>query len=153
MVHLSMLPEGSRNNLQTLEVQSFDHKPWVEGKPLAERTIAIVSSAGLMRRGAPPFRGGDHHYTVIAQSLPAADLMMSHISVNFDRTGFQQDANVMLPRDRLAELAADGVIGAVADHHYSFMGATDPLQMETDARELAGRLKAAGVDSVLGIPV
>ena len=51
---------------------------------------------------------------------------MSHISTNFDRTGFQQDINVVFPVDRLRELAARGTIGSVADFHYSFMGATAP---------------------------
>ena len=37
--------------------------------------------------------------------------------------------------------------------HYSFMGATDPVQMEPYARELAGRLKQDNVDSVLLAPV
>jgi D-proline reductase (dithiol) PrdB len=64
-----------------------------------------------------------------------------------------QDINTVLPLDRLAELARDGVIGSVASHHYSFMGATDPRGMEDEARELAGRLKADKVDSVLLVPV
>ena len=41
----------------------------------------------------------------------------------------------------------------MADTHYSFMGATDPLEMEPYARELAGRLKQDNVDSVLLAPV
>ncbi len=79
--------------------------------------------------------------------------MISHISINFDRTGFQEDWNVVFPLDRLTELAAEGVIGSVAQTHYSFMGATDPVQMEPDARELAGRLKQDNVDAVILSPV
>jgi D-proline reductase (dithiol) PrdB len=78
---------------------------------------------------------------------------MSHISINFDRTGFQEDWNVAFPLDRLNELAADGVIGSVARTHYAFMGATDPVEMEPHARELAGRLKADRVDAVILSPV
>jgi D-proline reductase (dithiol) PrdB len=79
--------------------------------------------------------------------------MMSHVSVNFDRTGWQRDVNVVYPIDRLNELAAEGVIGSVAATHYSFMGATDPKLMEGNARELAGRLKADRVDAVVLLPV
>ena len=50
---------------------------------------------------------------------------MSHISVNVDRSGFQQDFNVDFPVERLKEMAVDGEIGSVADFGYSFMGATD----------------------------
>jgi D-proline reductase (dithiol) PrdB len=79
--------------------------------------------------------------------------MMSHVSVNFDRSGFYADHNVALPRERLAELAAEGVIGAVSAQHYSFMGATEPDKMEPHARELAGKLLASDVDTVLLVPV
>jgi D-proline reductase (dithiol) PrdB len=64
------------------------------------------------------------------------DLVMSHTSTNFDRTGFQQDWNVVFPLDRLRELTDQGLIGSIADFHYSFMGATDPKLMEPMARDL-----------------
>ena len=53
----------------------------------------------------------------------------------------------------LLALAEDGVIGSVASHHYSFMGATDPRAMEGGVRELSGRLKSDAVDTVLLVPV
>jgi D-proline reductase (dithiol) PrdB len=79
----------------------------------------------------------------------ANNLLCSHISINFDRTGFQEDWNVVFPLDRLTELAAEGEIGSVAATHYSFMGATDPVQMVDGAREVAGKLKDEQVDAVL----
>ncbi|MBT3701184.1 MAG: hypothetical protein HOG12_06675 [Alphaproteobacteria bacterium] len=78
---------------------------------------------------------------------------MSHVSVNFDRTAFQQDLEAIFPLGHLAELASDGVIGSVATDHYSFMGATDPVKMEDEARELASRMKADNVNTVILIPV
>jgi D-proline reductase (dithiol) PrdB len=78
---------------------------------------------------------------------------MSHVSVSYDRTGFQQDLNVVLPIDRLRELAAEGVIGAAADTHYSFMGAVAPEAMEPQARKLSQTLKDDGVDSLILLPV
>ena len=100
-------------------------------------------------RGANPFRGRDPDYRAIPADTKPEELLISHISINFDRTGFQEDWNVVFPLDRLNELAADGVIGSVAEAHYSFMGATDPIQMEPHARELAGRLKRDNVDAVI----
>ena len=91
--------------------------------------------------------------TRFPRQLRREDLLCSHISINFDRTGLQEDWNVAFPVDRLRELVAEGTIGSMADTHYSFMGATDPLQMEPHARELAGRLKQDNVDSVLLAPV
>jgi D-proline reductase (dithiol) PrdB len=116
----------------------------VTGPALSQRRVAIVSSAGLVVRGEDPFRGRDPHYHAIPATTPPEDLLCSHISINFDRTGLQEDWNVAFPIDRLRELAAEGTIGSMADTHYSFMGATDPLQMEPHARELAGRLTYLG---------
>lgn len=83
-----------------------------------------------------------------------ADLVMSHISVNFDRSGFRSDANVVFPLDRLKELAAEGTIGSVAAWHYSFMGAPwPPVRFEPKARELAPLLRRDGVDAAVLLPV
>ena len=78
---------------------------------------------------------------------------MSHLSINFDRTGFQQDVNVVFPIDRLHELVRDGMIGSAADYHYAFMGAAPIRQLEPRARQLAGLLKRDRVDAVLLTPV
>jgi D-proline reductase (dithiol) PrdB len=104
-------------------------------------------------RGEDPFRGRDQDYRVIPARTKPGELLTSHISINFDRTGFQEDWNVIFPLDRLNELASDGVISSVADTHYSFMGAIDPTQSEVHARELAGRLKQDHVDAALLPPV
>lgn len=159
MVRLSQLPEGSRNGALNLECPVFDEHPWVEGPPLAQRRVAIISTAGLHVRDDRPFMVGTSganipgDYRVIPGDTEANDLVMSHISTNYDRSGFQKDWNVVFPLDRLTELAQQGVIGSVADYHYSFMGATAPQQMETAARTLAGLLKGDGVTAALLVPV
>ena len=136
-----------------MECPDFETSPWVTGPALSQRRVAIVSSAGLVVRGEDPFRGRDPDYRAIPADTKPEDLLISHISINFDRTGFQEDWNVVFPLDRLQELAAEGAIGSVAQTHYSFMGATDPVQMEPHARELAGRLKQDDVDAVILSPV
>jgi D-proline reductase (dithiol) PrdB len=153
VTRLTDLPPGQAQRLAELECPDFATRPWVAGPPLAERRVAIVSSAGLVVRGEDPFRGRDPDYRAIPATAVANDLLCSHISINFDRTGFQEDWNVVFPLDRLRELAAEGTIGSLAQTHYSFMGATDPVQMEPHARELAGRLKQDQVDAVILSPV
>ena len=147
------LPPAQAKRLAELECPNFTTEPWVTGPPLSRRRVAIVSSAGLVVRGEDPFRGRDPDYRAIPTSTKPEKLLVSHISINFDRTGFQEDWNVVFPLDRLNELAGDGVIGSVAETHYSFMGATDPVQMEPHARELGGRLKRDHVDAVILSPV
>ena len=153
MTRLTDLPAGQAQRLAELECPDFTTRPWVKGPPLSRRRIAIVSSAGLVVRGEDPFRGRDADYRAIPAATRAEDLLCSHISINFDRTGFQEDWNVVFPIDRLRELADDRSIGSVASMHYAFMGATDPVQMEPHARELAGRLKQDSVDTVILAPV
>jgi D-proline reductase (dithiol) PrdB len=153
MTRLTDLPPAQAKRLAELECPAFETRPWVGGPELSRRRVAIVSSAGLVRRGETPFRGRDADYRVISADTRPDQLLISHISINFDRSGFQEDWNVVFPLDRLNELAADGEIGSVAKTHYAFMGATDPVQMEPHARELAGRLKSDRVDAVILTPV
>ena len=153
MARLSDLPEGMTEHLLKLSLPEFDDTAPVAGPPVANRRVAIVTSAGLVRRGEDAFAPGDADYRVIPGDVQGADLLMSHISVNYDRAGFVEDTNVVFPIDRLRELAEDGTIGSVADHHYSFMGATDPAAMAAPAAQVAGHLKADRVDAVLLTPV
>jgi D-proline reductase (dithiol) PrdB len=152
-VRLNDLPAAMAKRLAELECPDFKTRPWVEGPPLARRRVAVVSSAGLVLRGEKPFRGRDPDFRAIPGTTRPDQLLMSHISINYDRTGFQEDWNVVFPLDRLNEMAAEGTIGSVAATHYSFMGATDPVQMEDYAREVAGYLQQDKVDAVILSPV
>ena len=153
MVRMVDLRESARASLEALDCPTLASKPWIQGPPLAKRRVAIISSAGLMLRGEKTVGRGASEYRAIPHAAPAGDILMSHVSVNFDRTGFQQDLNVILPRDRLDELVAAGEIGSAATTHYAFMGATDPRAMETPARAVAARLKAERTDSAVLLPV
>jgi D-proline reductase (dithiol) PrdB len=153
MVRLTDLPPAQAKRYAELECPRFETTPWASGPPLAQRRVAIVASAGLVVRGEKPFRGGDADCRVIPSSTRPDQLLFSHISINLDRTGFQEDWNVVFPLDRLKALAANGTIASVADNHYAFMGATDPRQMEPHARTVAERLKQDRVDAVLLSPV
>lgn len=153
MTRLTDLPPPMAKRLAELECPRFETTPWVSGPALPQRRVAIVTSAGLVVRGEMPFRGRDFDFRVLPGDTAPDRMLMSHISINFDRTGFQEDWNVVYPIDRLHELAAEGVIGSVATTHYAFMGATDPVLMEDHAREVAGRLKADSVDAVILPPV
>ena len=95
-------------------------------RPLSECTLAVVTSAGLHRRGDEPFGREDPSYRVIPSSLGAADVLQSHSSLAFDKTAFIRDINVVFPLDRVRELVADGRVGRLGPNHYSFMGALHP---------------------------
>lgn len=153
MARLDRLPEIESSHLLALPCPTYETTPWVSGPPLAERRLALVSTAGLHRRGDRPFGVNAADYRVIPVDLAAGDLVMSHISTNFDRTGFQMDWNVVFPLDRLRELVDENILGSLADFHYSLMGATHPKDMEGAARHLAAVMKSDRVDAVLLVPV
>jgi D-proline reductase (dithiol) PrdB len=153
MARLADLPAATQKVLQDLECPAFSRQPFLAGPPLAQRRIALVTTAGLVRRGEKPFLAGDSDYRALPAAVSADELLMTHVSVNFDRTGFQRDRNVVFPLDRLRELAAAGTIGSVASTHYSFMGATDPKTMEIEARALARRLQGDRVTGAVLSPV
>lgn len=153
MVRLTDLSDMEAQHLLDLPCPEYDDSPWTDAPPPEEARVAIITSAGLSLRSDDTFRPGAADYRVIPAAIDTADIVMSHVSTNFDRSGFQQDINVVFPIDRLRELAAEGAIGSVADFHYSFMGATEPEKLEEKARELAGLLKEDRVNAVLLTPV
>ncbi|MYD53576.1 MAG: selenoprotein B glycine/betaine/sarcosine/D-proline reductase [Chloroflexi bacterium] len=159
MVRLSDLhPEEAEHMLQRAEQlrrRNFDHEatPWLTPRPLSESTIALVTTAALHRRDDPPFRFADSGYRLIPDDIDPNDLVQSHISVNFDRTHYQRDINVVLPLDRMHELADAGEIGGVSPTHYSILGATEAFLLEPSAAEMARRMHDEGVDAALLVPV
>ena len=152
MARMEDMDETLRGHLEHVECPDLGETPLVGGPPLSKRRVAIITTAGLQRPGDRPFGFGAADYRVIPSDA-AGNLQISHLSTNFDRSGFQQDTNVVFPIDRLNELAAEGVIGSVADYHYSFMGASDPMTMKDATDQIAGLLKQDQVDAVLLTPV
>ncbi len=153
MVRLSELPPPAAGFLANMPMPEFDSTPWAAASPLPDARVAIVSTAGLHRRDDRKFQGGANDYRIIPGDIDLDDLAMSHVSVNFDRSGFQQDVNLVFPLDHLRALAAAGEIGSVAQWHYSFMGATDPAQFEETGAHVARLLKEDGVTCALLVPV
>jgi D-proline reductase (dithiol) PrdB len=110
-----------RESMAEIAVIDFGDPAFTTPKPLAQARVAIVTTSGLMRPGAEPWQHGQTSFRVIDRD--ERDLVVSHISPNFDRTGVAADLNVVYPIDRLEELAREGVIGEVAPRHLSFQGA------------------------------
>jgi len=154
MVRMSDLPPDEAEHLLSKECVPFDSSPWVTGPPLKDRRVAMITTAGIHMAGEQSFGFNDTAFRVIPGDVASGDMVMTHTSVNFDRTGFQQDLNVAFPIDRLRELAEAGEIGSVADFHYGFMGAgSKPADYEKTAREVAGLLKKDNVDAVMLVPI
>ncbi len=156
MVRLSDLHEAEAEHLRARAdaMPRIEPGGWITPKPLSEATVAIVSTAGLHLRTDAPFTLGALDYRVVPGDADWADVVLSHVSSNFDRSGFQQDPNISFPMERLQEMAEAGEIGGVSPRHYSFMGAMpNPALFEETGTEVGKMLAADGVDVVLLVPV
>jgi D-proline reductase (dithiol) PrdB len=138
----------------------IDPVPWAPlRRPLARSRIALVSSAGFVVPGQPPFerakRGGDPTFRVIPAEADVHRLQELQRSEAFDHTGIREDPNLAFPLERLRELVARGRIGSVAPRHLSFMGSiTAPGRLIRDtAPEAAEVLVEDEVDAALLVPV
>jgi len=150
----------TRAFLKAYRWRRIDPIPWAPLRtPLRESNVAIVSTAGLVLPGQPPFdasmKGGDASYRVIPDDAHVASMVDTHRSETYDHAAVESDPNLGFPLDRLHELARDGVIGRANGRHLSFMGsitATQRMVKET-APEAARMLVDDGVDAVVLVPI
>lgn len=76
-------PNGSeRTTWKIAALPDYGATPFASGPQLNERRVAIVTTAGLHRRDDRAFEMGSADYRVIPGDTAAAELVMSHISVN-----------------------------------------------------------------------
>jgi D-proline reductase (dithiol) PrdB len=155
MPRLDRLPAANRKTLVDFPAQVNDTAPFTRlAKPVRACTLALVTTAGLHRRGDRPFGPGEQGYRVIAADTPATEVVQSHTSLGFDRVPIMRDVNISFPIDRVRELVGRGELGALAPYHYSFMGAlrdTAKVEHETGP-EVGRRLCEDGVDAALITP-
>ena len=156
MVRLADLPDYEREHLLSKNTGPIGPTtPYANtSRPLSAMRLALITTAGLHFRSDPTFEFADATFRPIPGEEDADQLVMSHSSANFDRSGFVEDVNLVFPIDRFRELADEGQIGSLADVHYSFMGAgLMPEAYEDSARQLARFLKDDQVDGVFLSPV
>ena len=142
-----------RTGTKGLPMPSFEDPAFQTPPPLSAATVAVVTTAGLQKTGDEIWDAGSEAFRVFDKD--DRDLTCSHLSNNWDRSGLVADLNIAYPLDRLEELAAEGVIGAVAPRHLSFMGALQSLSVIREDSGLAAAklLRDDGVDVVLLTPV
>jgi D-proline reductase (dithiol) PrdB len=138
----------------------IDPVPWTPlAKPLSQSRVALVSSAGFVMPGQPPFdagkRGGDPTFRVIPADAEPKTLSESQRSESFDHSGMRRDPNLALPLDRIREMREAGRIGEVNRRHLSFMGSLTAVGrfLSQTGPEAAGWLVEDRVDVALLVPV
>lgn len=133
--------------------------PWAPlPRPLAQCTVALVTTAGVHLADDVPFdmqdRDGDPTFRVIPAGTPPGRLAITHDY--YDHAAADRDVNVVLPIDRLREARDAGRVAALGPRMYSFMGHVDGPHLATligvTAPDLARRLAADAVDAAVMTP-
>jgi D-proline reductase (dithiol) PrdB len=158
------LPPGLKAWVNTF-IPDRDFKeyiPWTPmAKPMSQRTIALVTSAGISLKTDPPFDmerekreavWGDRSYRAIPRGTTEKDIEVNHLHIN--TSWIKQDINVILPLARMAEFEQEKIIGRLAPTAYSFYGFqwqnTDFLKEAIEP--ISKRMKLEGVEAVLMTP-
>ena len=117
MVHWADIPTGLQDVLNTTRPAPFERSPWVAAPQLIDARVAILTTAAIHRADDRPFTGHEGDYRIIPGDVDYSDLAMTHSSVNFGRSAYQQDVNVCFPLEHLHALAGSGEIRSVAKWH------------------------------------
>jgi D-proline reductase (dithiol) PrdB len=156
---LTRFPFFAQRSVASYQPPESGEIPWTPvRKKLSKSIVALATTAGVHHRDQKPFDmedpNGDPTYRVIDVTKPLTGLMITHDY--YDHADADKDINIVFPVDRLREFEQQGLIGKLADTHYGFMGHIVgphlPTLINKTAPEVAGLLKAAGVDIVLLTP-
>ena len=118
--------------------------PWTAlKKPLSECTLGMMSTAGTYVAGQEAyFYKDDTSHRAIPSNTPIEDLRFSHLTENY-LPDTRLDANCAFPLEPLRRLVDEGVIGGLAEHVFSCMGAVYSKRRVEE--ELAPRMYEAFV--------
>lgn len=122
-------------------------------KPIEKSTIGIFTSAGVQHRDDQPMaETNDLSYRLIGRDVPLSDLMIAHRTPV--RVWALEDINVAFPRDRLAELEAEGSIGRLASKAVSMVGSITRFSelVEKTVPAIKQEFDNQGVDLVFLFP-
>ncbi len=139
MARIEELPPKVRTFVETYAWQRIDPVPWAEPrKPLTESRVGLVVAACMTMPGQPPFEadkpGNDPSVRIVPSVTDPDTLVNTYPAQAFDHAGLRADANLLVPLDRLREMAVAGEIGALGPRTVSLCGhitKPDVLMAET----------------------
>ncbi len=158
---------------------SFVHAPWIAQKwadsrgvtrdappftplsrPLSELKIGLVTTGGVHHPEDEPFLGqekspgGDGSWRKLDLPRLQHDFSITHDW--YETKDATKDLNLVLPYQRLTELAEEGVIGSVHPVGVGIMGHIEGKEEQrlelVSAPEIAGLMQGEAVDAVLLVP-
>ena len=157
------LPRSIAAYYQAMQTPEPESIPWSPlRKPVEECRVALLTTAGLyVKEEQPSFDldrewreplWGDPTYRVIPADVRQEQIGVAHLHINPE--DIVADVNIVLPVRRFQELVAAGEVGALAPHHYSFMGYQQDHRewRERYGAEVAQRMVEEEVDVALLTP-
>jgi D-proline reductase (dithiol) PrdB len=122
-------------------------------KSISRSTIGVFTSAGIQLRSDTPLaETNDLSYRLIDRAVPYSELTVAHQTPV--RIWALEDLNVAFPRERLADLEAEGTIGRLGSRAVSMVGSittfTGLLQKTVPA--IQRELEDQGVDLLFLFP-
>jgi D-proline reductase (dithiol) PrdB len=156
------LPDYRAGNMEEI-VKKYpfivpDDIPWTAyTRRPSDQTFALVTTGGFyLNDHQPPFDTesihGDVSFREIPKTVRQHDMRIAH--KHYDHSLAEQDFNIVFPVQRFVELENEGIIGKLAETHYSFSYVNDAVSLvtETVPKFISG-IKAAGVDVLFLLPV
>lgn len=146
---------AGRSVLSEVPLPTFPQVPAPSSiKEMRRATIALVTDGGLVPQGNPDgieamaaTRYGAYSIEGLEQLDPA---QYDNVHRGYDTTYVKQDPHRLVPVDVARELEREGAMGKLHEMVYSTTGvATTLAHSQRMGREIATRLKAAGVEGVI----
>lgn len=159
MAEMRDLPVQVRQFLSTYAWQRIDPVPWTEPKaPASSLRVGLVAAACEKLPDQPHFTGmdtgGDPTFRVVSADTAASELANDYPEQAFDHAGLSQDPNLLVPLDRMREMAEAGAIGEFSPRVVSMCGHIPKPQRLIDetAPQIAQLFAEDGAGAVVLVP-
>ena len=159
MATMAELPPEVRDFVRVYQWHRIDPVPWADARvPLDRARLGLVATACMTNPGDPPFNAeqpdNDPSIRVVDVDADPACLVNTFAGQAFDHSGLEADANLLVPLDRLREMAGAGEIGALSPRTVSLCGHLPKPRtlMQSTAPEVARMFAEDAADAVLLVP-
>jgi D-proline reductase (dithiol) PrdB len=159
MADWETLPTDVRNFLSTYHWHAAEPMPWAPMEtPLLEARVGLVVMACMTAADQPPFDadqpGNDPSLRVVPSDMDPSELVNTFPGQAFDHAGLAEDANLLVPLDRMRELVEAGEIGEFSPRTVSICGHLPKPErfIKYSAPEIARLFADDGADAVLLVP-
>lgn len=159
MTTLDKLSPELRTFVKMYKWQHIDPVPWAPPiQLLKESKVGLVVLACMTLPDQPPFEAerpdNDPSIRIIPSDVDPCTLVNTYPGQGFDHSGLQQDANLLVPLDRLRDMVRSGEIGSIAPRMVSMCGhiIKPEVLIEQTAPEVALLFAEDMADVVLLVP-